>query len=333
MRDMRRFIGYGWQGLVPPQYLMLKRRFKRVILEPPDYNPGSWRGAGKVLVDYDSHEFWLTTRPRRRPPLRGYAVEIYSSRNGEDYALELTISKEELSEICKLRILSIEGQQLLRDPLTGKYHLYLAVDVDRPPRPGWDTLLLVADDPKGPWESKGLVIRRDAVFDIAEARDATIDIIDGRYFALYKANDGLHVRMALAVSHDGVEWKKLGVLSVDGSEPYTYFLLYGRILSGGLGIVFMGFESIYVVKGAAVSNTFSSYIIDYRNMNLETLFKSWWKPLSPYERTDYPVHSYADIVYDPFRNRILIYIEAIDPRSIGLNEEVDRLLLYEVPLE
>jgi hypothetical protein len=38
------------------------------------------------------------------------------------------------------------------------------------------------------------------------------------------------------------------------------------------------------------------------------------------------------VVPDPLRDRILIYVEAIDPSGIGLNKEIDRLILYEVPL-
>jgi len=51
-----------------------------------------------------------------------------------------------------------------------------------------------------------------------------------------------------------------------------------------------------------------------------------------YERSDYPVHSYCDVVPDPLQERTLIYVEAVDPSGIGLDKEVDRLLLYEVPL-
>jgi hypothetical protein len=284
-------------------------------------------------VDAERGEYLLTCRPRKAHPVRGYAVEIYSSRDGEEFRLLASITKEELSEITKLEVRSIEGQQLLLDPATGRYHLYLAVDNFTPSRGyGWDTLLLVSDDPRGPWECKGLVLRRGDSYDSVEARDAVIDVIDGLYVALYKASDSLRVNTALAVSSDGVEWRKLGILKLDGGSQPGYLLLSGRILAGALGPVFVGFESRVVVEGAAVTDTFSSYLIDLHGLNLVRLFSGRWEPRSPYERPDYPVHSYCDVVPDPLRDRILIYVEAIDPSGIGLNKEIDRIILYEVPL-
>ncbi|MCD6357404.1 MAG: hypothetical protein J7L75_02375 [Thermoproteales archaeon] len=333
MFNLRKYVGMGWQGLLPASYLLRRREFKRVVLEPPDYSPGSWRGAGKVLVDAEHGEYLLTCRPRRARPIRGYAVEIYQSRDGEGFNLVATITKEELSEMTGLEVRSIEGQQLLLDPATGRYHLYLAVDnVGSAPVPGWDTLLLTSDDPRGPWESKGLVIRRGPAYDCREARDATIDIIDGVYLALYKANDGARVNMALAVSNDGVRWRKLGVLKLGGGPQPAYLLLCGKILAGSLGPIFVGFENRVVIEGAAVTDTFSSYLIDLHRMSLVKLFSGRWEPKSPYEHERYPVHSYCDVVPDPLQDRVLIYVEAIDPRDVGLDKEVDRLLLYEVSL-
>lgn len=324
----RDFPGLDFHGLLSAQYILSNRRFRKIILEPPDFNPGSWRGAGKVLLDTDDGSFWLTTRPRRAHPIRGYAVEIYRSKDGQNFSLESELSKESVGSMAGLKVNSIEGQQLLRDPLTGKYHLYLSVDT--PPR-GWDTLLLRSDDPAGPWKSEGVVLKRDTGYDSLEARDATIDLIDGRYFAMYKANNGKSVRTALATSRDGVVWEKHGVLKLEGIDQPDYFLLCGKIFPSTRGPVFMGSEGKTVIDSASVTDTFASYTLDYGNLNLERLLSGRWEPLSPYERTDYPIHSYIDMMYDPPGERLLIYIEAIDPRDIGLNKEVDRVLLYEVP--
>ena len=323
-----RLFGYGWHGMIPPQFLLANRRFRGVVLDPPNFNPGSWRGAGNVLIDYDTQEFWLTTRPRNATN-RGYAFEVYRSHDGEDFKLVASLDKGTVGSMADLPMKSIEGQQLLRDPSTGRYHLYLAVDIG----PGWDTLLLTADDPAGPWSAHGIVIRRGKGYDSREARDAVIDIVDGRYFALYKANDGTKVGVGFATSNDGLNWSKHGVFKLD--EELPYILLCGNICTGSMGPVFVGFKTTTRVKGAAVTNTFAAYMIDYRNMKLEPLFSGLWTPLSPYERKDYPVHSYIDTVYDPFKGRVLIYVEAIDPvhsKEVGLNLEVNRLILYEVPL-
>lgn len=310
------------------QRVYSNRRFERIVLDPPSFEPGSWRGAGNCIRDEDSGEFWLVTRPRTQK-LRGYAFEIYRSENGEDYSLRHTASREALSTLLGQEILSIEGQQLLRDPSTSRYFLYVAVDIGHT----WQTALLSSGDPCGPWKSEGIVIPRDRTYDSVEARDAVISFVQGRYVALYKASDGTKVNAALAVSPDGRNWHKLGLLRIDGRPQPAPHFLSGNIMDTRSGPLFVGFESADVVKGAAVSRKFVSYLVDLKSTNLVPVFSTIWKPLSPYERTDFPIHSYSDLVQDPDRNRLLFYVEAIDPKhsaEVGLNLEVDRVLLYSV---
>jgi hypothetical protein len=61
------------------------------------------------------------------------------------------ITKEELSELTKIRVNSIENRQLLQDPLTNKYYLYLSLDIgekniagyeDRIHETKWETFLI-----------------------------------------------------------------------------------------------------------------------------------------------------------------------------------------------
>ena len=331
-----------WYGLYPPQAIFAKKRFKGVLLNPPSFEPGSWCGAGKLWIDEENEEYWLTSRPRMGAKKRGYAVEIYRSRDGENYSLVSWITKEELSEMSKKTVQSIENQQLLRDPLTSMYHLYLSVDVAERNIAGdekrifeskWETFLLIADDPAGPWEPWGFTIRGDKDYDSGESRDCTIDVIDGRYFCLYKARKagtGI-VHTALAVSSDGKNWIKLGIPTIDGKEQPDYFLLSGSIHAGSLGPIFIGTETLDVVKGAALTKHFAAYVIDYRNLNLERVFLAEWKSGSRYEHPEYPIHTYCNVVYDYAKDRWLILIEAVDPiysKEPGLNTEVDRLLLY-----
>jgi len=331
-----------WTGLTPPQRIFYGRRFRRVLLNPPDFEPGSWCGAGKLLIDVDSEEYWLTSRPRKGAERRGYAVEIYRARDGESFTLATWITKEELSEIIGERIQSIENQQLLRDPATGKYHLYLSLDVYRENVAGeatriyeskWETYLMTADDPAGPWRGEGFVLRGDQEYDSAEARDCTIDIVDGRYFCLYKARKAgtSRVNMALAISSDGRRWRKLGIVKIDGRDQPKFLMLSGSIMAGCTGPVYVGTLTKYVVKGAALTKHFAAYTIDYRNLNLEEIFTAEWKAGSRYEHETYPIHTYSNVVYDPIRELWLIIVEAVDPmysKEPGLNLEVDRLLLY-----
>jgi len=335
-------VGGMWQGLYPPQSIFGRRRFRRVLLDPPNFNPGSWCGAGKLWIDVGGGEYWLTSRPREGGLRRGYAVDIYRSGNGEDFRSAASITKEELSGICGKEIHSIEGQQLLRDPLTGLYHLYLSVDTakanvagvtDKVYESRWETYLMTAEDPNGPWKGGGFALVGDADYDDGEARDATIDIVDGRYFALYKARragTGI-VHMALALSSDGRRWCKLGEVTVDGGPQRDFFLLSGSILSGCTGPIFVGTKTTEVIKGAALTKHFAAYAMEHRRLNLETIFEASWIPDSRYEHEVYPIHTYASLAYDSIRNRWLTSIEAVDPtfsKEPGLNSEVDRLLLY-----
>ena len=331
-----------WHGLYPPQAIFSRRRFNRVLLDPPNFEPGSWCGAGKLWIDSENGEYWLTSRPREAPPKRGYAAEVYRSKDGENFDLAWSITKEELSEISSRTVQSIENQQLLRDPLTFRFFLYLSLDVamrniagmtDRVYESRWETFLLSADDPSGPWRGEGFVLRGDMEYDSAEARDSTIDIIDGRYLALYKARKSgtSTVHTALAWSGDGKNWTKLGELKIDGKPQPNYLLLNGSILAGCSGPVFLGTKTTDVVKGAALTKDFAAYVIDYRRLNLETIFVSPWVAGSKYEHQEYPIHTYANVVHDPIGQRWLAMIEAVDPehsKEPGLNLEVDRLLLY-----
>jgi hypothetical protein len=40
-----------WHGFFPPQAILRNKKFKKIILNPPNFNPGSWCGAGKFWID------------------------------------------------------------------------------------------------------------------------------------------------------------------------------------------------------------------------------------------------------------------------------------------
>ncbi|RLE99204.1 MAG: hypothetical protein DRJ57_02655 [Thermoprotei archaeon] len=318
-----------WRGLIPPQYLVAGKRFKRVILDPPDFKPGSWVGAGRVFYDSFYGEYVMAVRMRRAPPLRGYEVRIYASNDGECFAHRSTLTKEEISGDLGEEILSVEGVQILRDPATCRLYLYVSVDDGK----GWETVLYTADDPAGPWECRGYVLRRGEEYDSLEARDPVIDVVDGTYFMLYRANSGERLNTALAVSTDGVKWKKLGVLKIDGKPQPRYLQLCGTILAGARGPIYVGLARRYVVNGCGLARDFEAYVLDYRSLNLETIAKLEWKPRSPYERSEYPTHGYCSVTFDPEGERALIYVESLDPSSEpGWRSQVDRWILYEVKI-
>lgn len=338
----------SWLGLYPPQAVYSRKKFRKIILNPPNFSPGSWCGAGKMWIDKENGEYWFTSRPREGGIKRGFAVEIYKSNDGENFHLVNSIPKEELSMMIKKEVQSIENQQLLKDPLTNRYHLYLSLDVSDKNVAGderriyeskWETFLLTSDDPAGPWSPEGFVLKGDMEYDSGEARDSTIDIIDGYYFCLYKARriGSDVVKTALALSVDGKRWRKLGVLKVDGKEQPNYFLLNGSILAGVTGPIFFGTETVNVINGVALTKKFVGYHLDYKNVNLEPLFSSTWTPGSCFEHKEFPIHTYCQVIFDTLKeDRWLIWIEAVDPtysRDLCLNSIVDRVLLYISPYQ
>ncbi len=87
-----------WRGIIPPQYIESQKRFRKVVLNPPNFEPGSWIGAGRVFYDSFYEEYLLSVRPRKAPPTRAYEVRVYSSSNGESFYLKSRITKEEIAE-------------------------------------------------------------------------------------------------------------------------------------------------------------------------------------------------------------------------------------------
>jgi hypothetical protein len=341
-------------GASPPQYLFENRRFIGIALEPPDRNPGSWTGAGKALRDPESGLFYLSARPRKAEGgVRGYAAEIHRSEDGVGFERVGLVTKEEASAASGIGIYSIEGTQLLRDPATRKWHFYISVDTGESFVWGgiqWETLLLTSTSLEGPWESQGIVLAHDQDYDANQARDSSIDIVDGLWICLYKAMDGRrNVRPALALSNDGVHWRKRGPLTVDGGDHIAF--LNGSLVPGCTGPLFVGLESsladgrqksdevVYADEhgiGHGSSDTFAvAYLLDHRAGNLEPLYRVYWEPGSRYEHPRYPLLGYSSIIWDEPRSRYLIYVEAIDAeltKRIGINETVERVLVYESSL-
>ena len=316
--------------MVCPQCIFRLRKFTGAVLDPPSFEPGSWRGAGDLFIDPVNREYWLTTRPRVAGP-RGYGVEIWYSNNGDQYSLVAFIPKEDVAKWAGVNVLSIENNQLVQDPLTGQYYLYMSLDVGD----GWETFMARADDPRGPWSPVGFVIRRDKPYDSGEARDCTINVVDGRYIALCKARarEDNKVYTELLTSRDGVNWVKLGIPTVNGEAQKPQpdaFLLNGDIVPSTYGPMFIGTVTTFF-KNAHVTKYFGAYVIDLKANNLEEVFVAEWKPGSMYEHPEYPIHTYCNVVKDPYTGEWRILIEAIDPRytkEIGVNTEVDRVLQY-----
>lgn len=343
----------GWAGLVPPQLMFSAAHFKGIALEPPTSNPGSWTGAGNCVFDPSTERFVLTSRLRTAEQrVRGFAVDVFTSTDGERFDPVHRITKEWVSEVSHSEVQSLEGVQIQRDPLTSFWYCYLSVNYDPEFAWGgvhWQTLLVMAPDLDGPWSFGGWVLKNDQVYDAHHARDASIGIVDGRWLCIYKARDEAHIaRPTLATSQDGVNWVKCGPLLVDGLPRSVW--MNGTFFASAHGPVFIGLEkpedeghpeddvvrvdATAIGHGGGVRN-FVAYVLDARKRNLECIFRTRWHSRSPYEDEKHPVLGYMSIVGDPDRNRLLIYTEAIDPtlsRGIGLNETVERLLVYEARL-
>ncbi len=345
---------HPWIGTVPPQYLFENRKFAGIALEPPDTNPGSWIGAGKALIDLDSGDILLSARPRKAEGgVRGYRADIYRSSDGTTFDYVGGVSKEEVQSARGAAVHSIEGTQLVKDPATGNWHFYISIDTGEGFIWGglyWETLLMVSPKLEGPWESKGRVLKRGQTYDANMARDISIDIIDGQWVCLYKAtNKEREVRPALALSRDGITWEKKGPLTVDGKDTIAF--LHGSFISGTLGPLFVGLESslegsrvkkenvVYADQygmghGESPTNGVA-YRLDIESKNLITVYSKYWEPGSKYEHCDYPLLGYSSMLFDRKNNRFLMYVEAIDDeltKRIGINETVERVLVYETKL-
>ncbi len=343
-----------WNGMIPPQYIFANRRFLGVALDPPDFEPGSWIGAGAALFDPVQDCFLLTARPRKAAGgVRGYCANVYRSGDGEQFELACSVSTEDVARQSDLRIDSIEGTQLQKDPLTGCWHFYLSVNTEKEFVWGglhWETLLLTAPDPEGPWRSQGIVLPTGEDFDAHQARDSAIGVVDGRWLCLYKARDqDQTLRPALAISRDGVAWRKLGPLTMDGEDRHVF--LNGTFFASSSGPLFIGLEKADpteeqkaaeeladehgVTHGGGPRRNFIACALDRRRANLEVIYRTPWEPGSQYEHPEHPLLGYSSLTFDPKRNRMLIYVEAIDPElseHMGLNGTVERLLVYETPL-
>ena len=334
-----------------PEEIFERRRYAGIVLEPPDYRPGSWIGAGKAMYIEETGEIILTARPRTAAGnARGYSVNMYRSGDGMAFELVHSLGKKDLSSLAGLNIHSIEGSQLLKHPANDRWHLYLSVDTGEGFAWGgvkWETLLLTAPDLSGPWRSEGIVLANDRAYDAGQARDATIDIVDGVWLALYKAkNAAREERPALAISIDGISFRKEGPLSVDGKDHLCF--LSGTLFAGEGGPIFMGLETqlsdsrrrsngvVYadehgIGHGGGPTPLFVAYRLRRESRNLETIFRAEWVPKSAYEHADHPLLGYSSLVHLADRNLVMNYVEAIDPeytRAIGLNETVERLLVY-----
>ncbi|MFB6146441.1 MAG: hypothetical protein ABEJ08_01995 [Halobacteriaceae archaeon] len=333
-----------WVGLYPPQQILADREFVDVVLDPPALEPGHWTGAGDVWIDRDAGEYWLTTRwrsPHEKGASWASGVQVLRSDDGVDFEEVVSMHRTDLSDrFADDRIVGVENQQLLRDPRTGRFHLYLSLHKHER---GWETGLMTADDPGGPWTAEGTVLSLDDDRDVWNARDATMGIVDGQYVAIYKSTaPGEGTRPALATSQDGFDWQKRGRFTVDGGDPRPNYirggdlmLLSGSIFAGARGPVFVGMDNRSIVNSTTCGDLFAAYGVDLRNVDLEPIYQDRWTPQSPYEREDYPIHSYMNVVPDPLEDRLLVYVQGIDPEhseAVGLDEEVSRLLLYEVPL-
>jgi hypothetical protein len=345
--------GSGWLGFPPPQRLFSGRRFLGVALDPPNELPGSWIGAGKAMFLEEDRRFLLTARPRKvEGDVRGFAAQVFTSEDGVEFNFLSEVTAKKVQETSGIPIHSIEGTQLLRNPATGLWHFFLSCDTGDTFVWGgvqWETVLLTSSNLNGPWKSEGKVLPNGDGFDACQARDSSIDIVDGLWICLYKAKDtNRQERPALATSLDGMEWTKHGPLTVDGEDRIAF--LSGSFFPCSQGPMFLGIETqladsrqrkadvVYadehgIGHGGGSTPHFVAYLLHRREADLETIYRAPWQPGSEFEHSEHPLLGYSSLAYDPSEDRILAYLEAIDPRksrAIGLNETVERTVVYEM---
>ena len=304
------------------------KRFKEIILNPPDYKPGSFKGAGDLLIE--NGNYWLTSRTRTRD-MRGYEVEIFLSKNGYRFKKIKTISIGELEKELDADLSSIEGQQLLYNRDKRLYYLYISVDFGSSLSHLWKTILMTSKVPSKDWKNMGVVIEPVAPFNTA--KDFNISYINGSYIGICKAYIDAKKQLyaALFSSKDGIKWKYWGIPKINGKDQPPIFAIDGKIFEFGNKIIFLGSSGSFFKNGLTASDRVCGFEIDLKKMNFNTLFSQKWKIGSKYENPECPIHTYCTPVPDYSKKEWKIVIEAIDPehtRKLGVFDVVDHVIMY-----
>lgn len=151
----------------------------RTILEPPGQGYGYWAGAPSAVYDPDQDRFYTYYRLRSpRTKGRGGECGIAMSDRGEAFTSIWTARKADFDAT------SVEKGCLIRDPLTGKWRLYLSYEVgqgyDRNP-PTWRIDLIEADSPDAfdPLEARPII--DGPMFGYSFAKDPVVIVVGGEF--------------------------------------------------------------------------------------------------------------------------------------------------------
>ncbi|MGC8533194.1 MAG: hypothetical protein ACP5MV_01005 [Candidatus Parvarchaeum sp.] len=304
------------------------KKFKKIILPPPNHKPGSFKGAGDLLIN--SSGYWLTSRSRTKQK-RGYEVEIFHSKEGYNYKLIKKINIKQLEKNLNTKLSSIEGQQILYHEKEKLYYLYISVDFGDSNGHLWKTILMTTKNPSKDWENKGVVIEPVKPFNTA--KDFNISNINGLYIGLCKAyiDTKNQLKAALFTSKEGLHWKYIGVPLVDNKKQPKVFALDGKFYKLNNQIFFIGSLGNFFENGLTASDRICGYELNLKTNNLKTIFIDKWKVKSKYERLDYPLHTYCAPVFDHKKNEFKIIAEAIDPRytkKLGVFDVVDNVIMF-----
>jgi hypothetical protein len=304
------------------------KQFKKIILKPPNHKPGSFRGAGDLLIN--GFGYWLTSRTRTKEK-RGYEVEIFHSKDGYNYKLVKKINIKELEKDLNSKLSSIEGQQILYNEKEKIYYLYISIDFGDKNAHLWETVLMTTKNPSKNWKNKGVVIKPVKPFNTA--KDFNISYIDGQYIGLCKAyiDTKNQLKAALFKSKDGLNWKYEGVPLLDNREQPKVFAIDGKLYKFDNNIIFLGSLGSFFKNGLTASDKVCGFKLDLKKKRLKTIFINDWEIKSEYENKRYPLHTYCTPTLDYKKKEWKIVIEAIDPRytkKLGVFEVVDNVILY-----
>ncbi len=304
------------------------KQFKKIILRPPNHKPGSFRGAGDLLINNSG--YWLTSRTRTKKK-RGYEVEIFHSKEGYNYKLIKKINIKELEKSLNTKLSSIEGQQILYNEKKKLYYLYISVDFGDKNAHLWETILMSSTNPSKTWENKGVVIKPVKPFNTA--KDFNISYINGQYVGLCKAyiDTKNQLKAALFTSKDGLSWKYEGVPLLGNKKQPKVFAIDGKLYKLGSKIIFLGSLGNFFKNGLTASDRVCGFELDLKEKSLKEIFVDKWEIKSKYENREYPLHTYCTPVLDYKKKEWKIIIEAIDPRytkRLGVFDVIDNVIMY-----
>ncbi len=290
----------------------------KTIVPPPQPAPFNWTGAPSVLYD-EQGTIWLTYRMRTREK-RGGLMHVARSADGTSFETACTLKAEEFKIF---EVTSIERASLVKDPWTGKFKLYVAVDKARG---GWYILKLRDEENPSNFDaaSAQIVLGPAGVgTDSRSVKDPHVLLVGRRYYMFYIGNSTRCELPHLATSVDGEHWLRFEgnpILPSFGWHDFCTRIAFVMPLRNGFSVFYegAGLEDHERVTNIRTGLAFSTDLKEYVDLTPQAPILSSPTP------GKWSAARYMDYVI--VANRALFYYEATRP------DDAFELRMSDVPL-